>query len=228
MRHGLSRSSRAWLRGRTFGLIALAAAGAMASSGCSSHQPAELTLTSLAGKRTYHQAFSHGFIGRNAHGDQDIVLTASAERPGGRDCVLRQLMHIRVLWEPGHPVKTDGSSTANASVQWYVYTDDGHTPGQAEMIEYSGTAMVALQHEDGGAKVTITRAALHPTFACGDLTDPVGDTRFEGTIEAQRNPEQVEALLSDVRTSLASAAARNSAVRRAAADARSSESPLLP
>lgn len=171
--------------------------------GCSAPQEsADLTIRSLGQKQEYNQCFPQAYAGRDQHGDYDVVLACSPTQVASGHATLRQLMHIRVLWAPDGAVKVDGPVTTNAAIHWYVFTES-RTP---ELIEYSGTGMVTIEPDGAMTNVKVENASLNPTFNRGDLTDPIGPSRFGGKIVARTSRARVNELLSEVRTNLASAA----------------------
>src|SRR5947209_18258531 len=105
---GLSASA-----GLAVGLLSLG------SAGCSSAQKPDLTVTSLHSGQRYSQQFREGYVSRDNGGDTDIVLAADADHPGGHPGVLKQVMHIRVVWHPDRDTKWDGAADTNASIRWY-------------------------------------------------------------------------------------------------------------
>ena len=147
-----------------------------------------------------YAAFDQGYVSRDVHGDTDVVLAVDANHPAGRPGVLKQVMHIRVMWHSDRITKWEGAPDTNASIRWYVFTDHD---GRPEMIEYAGTGTVALRSDADHTSVTVENAQLHPAFSQGQLSDPIGASKFEGTVVAVPDRQHVEELLSEVRTTLA-------------------------
>lgn len=206
MRQGLSTSLRSFRSFRSFRSLGLSlglTAGLLSvgSVGCSSSaQKPDLTVTSLHSGQRYSQQFKEGYVRRDNSGDTDIVLATAADHPGRLPGVLKQVMHIRVLWHPDRETAWEGAADTNASIRWYVFTERN---GQPEMIEYAGTGLVAVKSDGDETAVTVRKASLRPTFSHGALTDPIGSSQFEGTIVTRSDRPRVEQLLSEVRTTLA-------------------------
>ncbi len=91
--------------------VAVAAVVTLAGVGCSS-PTSDLRVMSLKGPRkTYSQPFAEAYARRNGEGSLDVVLTRdsgtadAAGRTTGSARSLRQVMHVRVLWQPMRDTK---------------------------------------------------------------------------------------------------------------------------
>jgi len=135
----------------------------------------------------------------------EVSASSAAAGKSDRTCNLREIMHIRVLWAPGGPMKVGGPASTNATIHWYVFTDDPRRPA---MIEYSGTGLVLLDPSDDTTTVKVRNASLKPVSTEGRLNDPIGATRFEAKFVAANDPQKVGDLLSEIKVTLASAAVR--------------------
>lgn len=186
----------------------------LAGVGCaSSAARPTLSLTSAEGDHKFEQKFASAYAARTPEGS-DVVLVCSDEvtpesagavAKTDRACSLRQIMHIRVLWAPDGPMKVGGPASTNATIHWYVFTDDARRP---RMIEYSGTGLVLLDPSDDTIGIKVRNASLKPVSGEGRLNDPIGATRFEGKFVAANDPRKVGDLLSEVKATVASAAVR--------------------
>jgi len=179
--------------------------------GCSSTAKPTLSLTPAEGGQQFEQTFASAYASRTPDGS-DVVLACSdavapEPSPAKADgtCNLRQIMHIRVLWAPDKPMKVGGPASTNATIHWYVFTDDARRPA---MIEYSGTGLVLLDPSDDTTNVKVRNASLKPVSTEGRLNDPIGATRFEGKFVAANDPQKVGDLLSEAKATVASAAVR--------------------
>ncbi len=173
--------------------------------GCSD-KAAGLTLTSLKDHRKFAETFTNAYASRNDNGDLDVVLvddaTERAVAAGKRIEPVHQIMHVRVLWHPSRDMKADDPAASNASIHWYVMGAN-----RGEMIEYQGTAFINVSRTTftDRLKLSIVNARLKPVITRGDLKDPIGPSRVEGTIYARDNVQIVNRLLAEVRTSVAAA-----------------------
>lgn len=173
--------------------------------------PQELTVHSTGQNKSFVQQFARAYITRNAEGDVDIVLLdQAAERgldrmaPPG-EAPVRQVMHLRVLWNPMRDQKADHSVASNAAIHWYVM---GNTPATAaDVLEYAGTAFVTIDDGAAPSELTIRNAVLRPVACRGGLCDPVGAATIAGTIHVRRDRKRVYQALDTVRSAIAAGAA---------------------
>jgi hypothetical protein len=167
--------------------------------GCSSSEPGgSLTLTCRESEQKFDQAFSAAYASRSQQGF-DVVMVSDDQSAAGS---VRQIMHARVLWSPDRPIKILGPSTTNASLRWYVFSEDAGKPG---LIEYTGTAMVMLDPSEETTKVEIRNASLSPVHTDPNLTDPIGRARFVGKVIATNDAAKVADLIGEMRATVASA-----------------------
>jgi hypothetical protein len=175
--------------------------------GCAGGPPQqELTLESAEHHQTYIQRFSNAYLSREGDGDVDIVLIdrATQKRLDGKpdNAPTRQVMHMRVLWNPKRDQKTDHNTASNATVHWYVM---GNTPAsEADVLEYEGTAFVSID-DSSPAELSVRNATVHPVACRGELCDPVGPSVIYGTIHARQDGRRVRDVLAAVRTVVAAA-----------------------
>ena len=183
--------------------LLVAMAGALFGAGCASGPPPqELTLRSIRHDQTFTQRFSGAYFCRTESGDIDLVLADRAADGAAAghmiDAPVREIMHVRILWNPRRDQKTDHSSASNASIHWYVI---GNTHlSTADVLEYAGTASVKVDDSDDPIELTIRNAAVEPIALRGGLVDPVGVSTLQGTIRAHEDHARVNQLLESVRT----------------------------
>jgi hypothetical protein len=182
--------------------------------GCA-HAPATLTVQSARLEAAYAQQFSQAFASRTEDGTQEFILVAddaiknAPREPGGpltpvTKTPLRQVVHVRVLWEPMNGAEK--TVTRNASISWLVFTDTA--AATAGIREYQGTAFASLRQSGGGAtRVTLRNGTLRSHAARGGLSDPIGVGKLEGTFTAIQNPARVRELLTAARARTAEASA---------------------
>ena len=191
-------------------VVALLGSGLVMTPGCASEQQ-QLTLHSSKQGHTFTQPFTRAYAARVGQGDTDIVLVDRAAQTAidGRPSVdpVRQILHIRVLWQPSREMKSDHTSATNAVLHWYVMGNAG------EVLEYAGTAFVALDRGSESTDVAVSNARLTPVACRGNLCDPVGPSTLSGKLSAVNNLQRVRQALSMVRTAVV--AARNEPVNTA-------------
>lgn len=179
--------------------------------------PQELTLESAEHHQTFIQRFSNAYLSREGDGDVDIVLIdrATLKRLDGKpdEAPTRQVMHMRVLWNPKRDQKADHNSASNATVHWYVM---GNTPAsEADVLEYEGTAFVSID-DSSPAELTIRNATVHPVACRGQLCDPVGPSVIYGIVHARQDGRRVRQVLTEVRSTVAVASGMPADVSSAA------------
>jgi hypothetical protein len=185
---------------RPFFLVA-AACFVLSLGGCVS-APTDLKVTSIQNHQTFRQPFTHAYCRRDAAGNVDVVLMDDAAKQSlaghQSGAPIRQIMHVRVLWVPSREMKAVAS---NASIKWYVI---GQSSAQ-DVLEYSGSAFVAVNNNDDVTSISIQNALLHPSDNHGSLVDPVGPSKMEGTVIARVDDGAVRQVLDDLHTTVAAA-----------------------
>ena len=176
-------------------------------TGCASPQQ-QIMLTSQRQNQAYEPQFVSAYTTEDGGGDTDVVLLdrAAEQLLAGHaaESPVQQIMHIRVLWTPNRDLKPDHTSASNATVHWYVLSTN---PQAADVLEYAGTAFVAVEPTGNGTELKIRNASLRPVACRGTLCDPVGASTLHGTVRATANRARVRAALSGVRTLIAAASA---------------------
>jgi hypothetical protein len=179
--------------------LGLAAAGV--SAGCAGHAGG-ITLTSMRTHAQYDQGFADAYLCHNTNGDLDIVLidTATAQSLAGQssNAPVRQILHLRVLWQPERDLKVNDSAACNASVHWYVL--GGHPKG---VLEYTGTAFVSTTSFSDLIRVHVQNAQVKALPTTAGLYDPVGPSKMEGAVFARENAKIVNQLLNEINPSVA-------------------------
>jgi hypothetical protein len=168
------------------------------ATGCAGHAGG-MTLTSMRTQQTFNQGFADAYLGRNENGDMDVVLidTATADLLAGNTPAspVRQIMQLRILWQPQRDLKVTDSASCNATVHWYVIRSQPRG-----ILEYTGTAFVYTTSLGDLFRVHIQNAQVRPLPCSAGLSDPVGPSKIEGAVFAHANPAIVAELLSQVHT----------------------------
>jgi hypothetical protein len=192
--------------------LSFAIAATTLSAGCAGHAGG-ITLTSMRTHEKFDQGFSDAYLSHNANGDLDVVLidSATAEALAGHQssAPVRQILHLRVLWQPERDLKVTDSAACNASVHWYVMR--GNPKGT---LEYTGTAFVSTSSFSDLVRVKVQNAQVRPMPCSAALHDPVGPSKLEGAVFAHEDARIVSQLLSEVNTpAVADAGFRTSVTR---------------
>jgi len=182
-------------------LLTLTLAGLwLAGAGCASPSTS-LTVTSLQDHQTYTPGFKQAYASRDARGDMEVVAACGTRTASGTmHPDLRQVMHIRVLWSPGPGLRTDQPAATNAAITWYIFNDN-----RQDLVEYTGTGLVNIDRDGDRTTLEIRNASLRPSLTAGALRDPIGPSRFEGTVVARNDKRKVEEILTGVKATLAAA-----------------------
>jgi hypothetical protein len=179
--------------------IAAAASGILA--GCAGHAGG-ITLTSMRTHEHYDQGFADAYLCHNTNGDLDIVLidSATAQSLAGQTSAapVRQILHLRVLWQPERDLKVSDAAASNASVHWYVL--GGQPKG---ILEYTGTAFVSTTSFSDLIRVHVQNAQVKALPTTAGLYDPVGPSKLEGAVFAHENAKIVNQLLNEINPSVA-------------------------
>ena len=181
----------------------------LALAGCGGHSD-ELKLTSNDGKHQLRQDFSQAYVSKTPAGDTDIVLLSQGDypepnpdqplRPLPRATVPWQIVHIRVYWKPLPGIKVDDPTNTNASIRWYFFADWLHPSG---FLEYSGSALVNVDMDEGQASIDVQNGWLKVTAKRGEMVDKLGPSHLKGDVDARLNPDQVDTLLTRLKTQTA-------------------------
>jgi hypothetical protein len=184
----------------TAGLLCAAGVGCAAQAG-----GPQLTLHSTAQNCNFSKQFSHAYLSRDVNGDTEVVMLDRAAEGALQDVSdgvpVRQVIHIRVLWNARSDMASEHMSASNAAVHWYVM---GNTTASAgDVLEYAGTAFIVVDQQSNGTELQIRNASMRPVACRGGLCDPIGSTTFQGTIRATGNPQRFRQALATVRTAVA-------------------------
>jgi hypothetical protein len=111
---------------------------------------------------------------------------------------VRQILHLRVLWQPERDLKVSDAAASNASVHWYVL--GGQPKG---ILEYTGTAFVSTTSFSDLIRVHVQNAQVKALPTTAGLYDPVGPSKLEGAVFAHENAKIVNQLLNEINPSVA-------------------------
>ena len=190
-------------------VLALASLAALPLAGCSaaSTSPSDVRLVSSGSGAAFTQSFPVGVADVQDAGDTDLVLACRTEAasPGGP--AVRQVLHVRVLWQQGHNIKAPMRAVSqNAALHWYVSpAGQPDAGGRPAMVEYHGTGLVAVSRDGDRISVRIDRATMAPTTVAGGMADPLGPTTLSGTVVAVRDARETAVALGDLRATVAAA-----------------------
>ncbi len=177
-----------------FALLMLLLTGCAASS-------AQLHVSSVDRQRNYLQTFPRAFSAetRAGSGEYDAVLLVDGSPRGASNSgpinatstlPMRQVLHVRVFWQPLKGSKPDVPTATNASLTW-VIREAGDSPDVDELV-YQGAGFVVVHPDSDGIHFSIRSSTLTLTSKQGDLPDPLGKANVRGDFYAGRNAAQVQ------------------------------------
>lgn len=178
----------------------------LALGGCSA-APIRLYIFTQSG-RAYRQPFTQAYVSRDAAGNDEVVLLrdpldAAPATPAGQPLspspgtLLRQVVHIQLLYRPMPGARGDSPAATNAALHWYVYTAD--PAARPSLIEYSGTAFASISINGTKADVIVRRGQASESARHGELTDPLHTFSFQGRFNAVVDDARVQEILNDVK-----------------------------
>ena len=182
-------------------------------TGCSSPAQSNLHIISARSGELYRHSLPVGVADVQDAGDTDVVVACQTNGATGDCPPVKHVMHIRVLWQQGHTIKSQNrDASQNAAFHWYVtpvaQTDESRA-GHG-LIEYHGAGLVRIDRSGDQVLVTIENARLTPTTVAGGMmADRLGTTTLKGTIVARQNRQETAVALGEVRAVLAAAHAKD-------------------
>jgi hypothetical protein len=193
---------------------------ALVAAGCSTPQ-SQIQLSSQKSGELFQQSLPMGIADVQDAGDTDIVVACDIPGTTSACPPVRQVMHVRVLWQAGHVVKAHNEQISqNAAFHWYITPaavgDSTASPVQPHnaVVEYHGTGLVKLDQSGDQVVMTIVQAKMTPSHVSGDMMiDRLGPTKLTGTIKARVDRNDTAIALADLRATLADA--RNGATAEA-------------
>jgi hypothetical protein len=157
------------------------------------------------------QKFPRAYYGKNGAGEYEIVLVAEGnETPRSQGKILyptnvvslRQIVHIRVLWNALPGTRIDQPTSTNSTINWYVQSNMPN--GDNDKIQYGGAGFVNVYPgKKNAARIVVRSADLVVRNQSGELNDPFGKPSLSGSFDAIRNDGIVRDILSSVATKVA-------------------------
>ena len=163
------------------------------------------------------QSFDKAFVSRTSDFGEDQVVLVNApidkptpDQPGKPiqplpEPPLHTVMAIRLHWRAKSAMLTTEAGL-NAVLHWYVYGSPAGG-GPPSLLHYVGTGFVTIDDAGDGADVTVQHGSLSLAQRYGDLRDPLGTFRLNGSFHAVTSDRQLAETLADVKVAVAAAAA---------------------
>lgn len=192
---------------RLVAVVCLSLLGCLVGCGGKSATSSLRLSTANAGE-LYRDDIPKGIADVRHDGQTDIVMTCETAGKA-TDCQpVRHTLHVRVLWQQGHAIKTQNKhQSQNAAIHWYVTpvaATDG-SPQAPGLIEYHGSGLASVKRDGDEVVVTIDSSTVSASQVVGpQLADRLGVTTMRGTLRARQSPQETAAALGELRATVAS------------------------
>lgn len=177
---------------QTPGIVGLTLLALMGIAGCVS-EARHVQLEPQLRQIRYEKEFAQASAGPAADGGYDLVMTngisSTSTQYGTRIfpskmAPLAEILHIHVSWRPPRSSKSDFPAATNATIQWYVISNDPQSPGY---IEYQGIGFVKVIVEKKNTTFYLEDLTVKVHKIVGNMKDPLGPTRLHGICDARNN-----------------------------------------
>ncbi|HEX8322919.1 MAG TPA: hypothetical protein VF595_03305 [Tepidisphaeraceae bacterium] len=156
-----------------------------ALAGCASNDGmTHLSVQKADGGDPYTASFERALFTESPNGSTDLILLSS----GG----VRQVVHIRVLWQPTRTIRIDSASAGNAMIDWLVSASD------KDRVVYGGSCWAKVSVDGDEAEVDLREAAVSVRHVDGQMTDPLQRANLSGKFVAKRADASVRAYVDEM------------------------------
>jgi hypothetical protein len=187
--------------------IAVSLLLALLSAGCAANKTPRVTFHSEQNGKQYSQPFTQSVFSRNKSGQVQVVLIDQGAREpsparGGplqptTIPPLKEIMTIRLLWQPAYAAKARDPTAANAAIDWYVIGEN--STGVPDQLHYQGAGFARVSGSGDRASVDLQFGKLALVSQSGELQDPLGPVKVFGSFQARRDEVLADATLQDLR-----------------------------
>lgn len=169
--------------------------------GCESSQQS-LSIRRDHSDQKFTASFDRAYFSQAIDGQLDVILLsdgagdAAVDRPltTRDDKSVRQVVHMRVLWQHPRGLKIDNPSSSNAMVKWHVVASP------SDRLTYSGSCWTRVSIDDDEAEFDIRNASVAISQMVGQIDDPLKRASFAGDIIATRSDATVRSYLEELAT----------------------------
>ena len=177
--------------------------GTMLLGGCASDDgTARLNVHRSQSDEQYVASFDRAVFSETKNGQVDLILLsggagvaqgsqpvlASADQSGG-DSGVKEIIHLRVLWEPTRTIHLDSPSASNTSVDWHIIADAN------DRISYTGYCWAMVNIDGDEAKIDLRNATVSVSQVLGNMQDPLKRAQLSGKFIATRSDAMVRSYL---------------------------------
>jgi len=184
---------------RSFTLSALLCFGV---AGCATDAPS-LSVRSEQTNDHYTATFDRAIFSQNQDGQIDLILLAGGKTnddgtglpiTASNDQSVRQVVHLRVLYEARNTIRVDSPSAGNAVLTWNVLA------GADNRLSYNGSCWAKVKIDGNEADVDIRNAVVSIRRSVGQMNDPLKRASLEGEFVATRADLAVKTYLTELAT----------------------------
>ena len=167
-------------------------------AGCASSQSVEIKRDHS--EQAFTATFDRAFYSQAVDGQLDVILIANGANDSAVDKPLattseksvRQVVHLRVLWQKPRGYRIDNPSANNATITWHVVA------GPNDRLTYTGAGWARVSIDDGEADLDIRNATLTIARVVGQIEDPLKRATFAGEVTAKRSDAAVRSYLDEI------------------------------
>ena len=161
-----------------------------ALTGCASTDgTARLNVRGGPDDANYTTTFDRAYFAESGGATDLILRTGDADGAGP---AVRQVVHLRVLWQPTKTIRVDSPSAANAMIEWSVVADD------RDRLTYAGNCWANVSVDGNTATVDLRDAEVSVRKVVGQVNDPLRHARLAGRFTAVRSDVSVRASLDEL------------------------------
>ncbi|MGN6504598.1 MAG: hypothetical protein ACTHM6_03445 [Tepidisphaeraceae bacterium] len=178
--------------------------GTLLVGGCASDDGvAQLNVHGAQSDDQYVDTFDRALFTQTRDGQVDLLLLSGGDsfqqnqplissdtraiNPG-----VRQVVHLRVLWEPTRTIHLDSPSASNAFVDWHVIA------GPNDRVTYNGSCWAMVKIDGNEASIDLRNASVSVSQVLGDAKDPLKRANLSGKFTATRSDAVVRSYLSEL------------------------------
>lgn len=179
-------------------LVALPLLAALAFTGCSSDDGmARLNVRQNATDEKFVASFERAMFTQTG-GQTDVVLLSGTGQSAAADGAIansnsaRQVVHIKVLWQPTRTIRVDSPSAGNAMIDWQVIA------GDSDRVSYAGSCWAKVSVDGDEATIDVRQANVSVKQVTGRMTDPLKHATIDGVFVAKRSDATVRSYISDL------------------------------
>lgn len=174
-------------------VIALGLTGCAADDGM-----AHLSVQKSASDDQFVASFDRALFTESPGGVTDLVLLSGEQLPTSPDAAgraVRQVVHVRVLWNPTRTIRLDSPSAGNAMVDWTI------SAGDTDRVTYTGSCWARVSVDGDEADVDLREATVSVRQVKGQMADPLQRAKLSGKFVAKRSDATVRTYVEEIAAS---------------------------